>query len=125
MQGGTPPQRASTQDSRLGLTRREGPPLPGGGTGCPETKERAGWGGLGQEARADRTVLSLPAVWAGAPHRRPRRNTLCVQEYSLCPWVPLWGRGRQVGRVCGGSPKQLTSQVDEEIKYSAGWRGGF
>lgn len=56
---------------------------------------------------------SLPAVGQGPP------TAVCVRRCCFA-------EGRQAGRrVGGGSPKQLTSQADEEIKYSAGSRGGF
>lgn len=103
MQGGTTPQRSSTQENRLGLTRREGPPLPGGGTGYRETKERAGRGD--GDRRPELIGLCSPSRQCG------QGPPTAVPEYYLCPWVLLWGRGRQVGRrACGGPPKQLTSQ---------------
>lgn len=44
MQGGTPPQRASTQDSRLGLARREGPLFLGVELGTRRPKRGRGGG---------------------------------------------------------------------------------
>lgn len=69
MQGGTTPQRSSTQKQAGPHEKGRGPSSLGGGTGYRETKERAGRGGRGQGGQSD--CASLPAVWAGAPHRRP------------------------------------------------------
>ena len=119
MQGGTPPQRSSTQENRLGLTRREGPPLPGGGTGYRETKERAGRGD--GDRRPDLIGLCSPSQQCG--QGPPTAGPEGILSVSMGAALGEGGTSRTTSLWRISQTAHFPR--DEEVKYSAGWHGGF